>query len=237
MVFLSLRRPSPPQVEEAVLSGTRRGFNYPHVGGTSGAPPLPQEIVQERWTVDHTRRQIGQGRKAYEDGKQALKSWSHFQLGWTLVDPSTPVKQGSKVCVVAQSLLLWTRNPLEIVYVREGRWQLPRGHAKQQLPGDRKQQATGDSDRATTAASVFTFAHGCLGGHLLAGEERFALEWHKDDDSVWYEVYTFSKPAHVLSRLTYPVVRVLQKRFAADSVAAMEEAVSGGASRLGGGHG
>lgn len=32
----------------------------------------------------------------------------------------------------------------------------------------------------------YTFAHGCLGGHLLAGEESFAVEWNKKDDSVWW---------------------------------------------------
>jgi uncharacterized protein (UPF0548 family) len=28
-------------------------------------------------------------------------------------------------------------------------------------------------------------AHGCLHGHLLAGEESFRVEWDKEDDSVW----------------------------------------------------
>jgi uncharacterized protein (UPF0548 family) len=29
------------------------------------------------------------------------------------------------------------------------------------------------------------FSHGCLHGHMLAGEERFAVERHADN-SVWY---------------------------------------------------
>lgn len=29
-------------------------------------------------------------------------------------------------------------------------------------------------------------AHGTLMGHQLRGEERFSVEWHKDDNSVWY---------------------------------------------------
>lgn len=32
----------------------------------------------------------------------------------------------------------------------------------------------------------FQFAHGCLQGHLLAGEESFAVEWDRGDDSVWW---------------------------------------------------
>lgn len=32
----------------------------------------------------------------------------------------------------------------------------------------------------------YSIAGGTLKGHLIAGEERFAVEWNKDDDSVWY---------------------------------------------------
>uniref|UniRef100_A0A7S1T008 DUF1990 domain-containing protein n=1 Tax=Tetraselmis chuii TaxID=63592 RepID=A0A7S1T008_9CHLO len=209
MVFLSLTRPSALQVDEAVSHGSRQGFNYRHVGKTEGAPPLDDELVRERWTVDHTRVQVGKGRAAYEEGKRALKSWQHFQLGWTTVDASTRVEKGSKVCVVARAVLPWTRNPLEIVYAKEGSRKVPASDGK-----------------GGTNAKVFSFAHGCLGGHLLAGEERFAMEWRKDDDSVWYEIYTFSKPAHALSLATYPVVRLLQKKFASDSTAAMQRTLS-----------
>lgn len=31
----------------------------------------------------------------------------------------------------------------------------------------------------------FQYAHGCLHGHLLAGEEAFAVEWDHSDGSVW----------------------------------------------------
>ena len=31
----------------------------------------------------------------------------------------------------------------------------------------------------------YSLAHGCLHGHLLAGEESFCVEWDKVDDSVW----------------------------------------------------
>eukprot|EP00873_Tetraselmis_striata_P005717 jgi/Tetstr1/425981/TSEL_016330.t1 len=211
MVFLSLTRPSALQIQEAVAHGSSQGFNYKHVGGTEAAPPLAAELVQERWAVDHTRVQVGTGRATYEKGKRALQSWRHFQLGWTTVDPSTKVKKGEKVCVVARAILPWTRNPLEIVYAKERTQQLPPAAAGK--PG--------------TEGWVFRFAHGCLGGHLLAGEERFAMEWRKDDDSVWYEIYTFSKPAHPLSIATYPVVRLLQKRFAWDSAAAMRRELAG----------
>eukprot|EP00193_Tetraselmis_chui_P012059 CAMPEP_0177770566 /NCGR_PEP_ID=MMETSP0491_2-20121128/11011_1 /TAXON_ID=63592 /ORGANISM="Tetraselmis chuii, Strain PLY429" /LENGTH=213 /DNA_ID=CAMNT_0019287825 /DNA_START=115 /DNA_END=757 /DNA_ORIENTATION=- len=156
MVFLSLTRPSALQVDEAVSHGSRQGFNYRHVGKTEGAPPLDDELVRERWTVDHTRVQVGKGRAAYEEGKRALKSWQHFQLGWTTVDASTRVEKGSKVCVVARAVLPWTRNPLEIVYAKEGSRKVPASDGK-----------------GGTNAKVFSFAH--EGG--TCWRERSASRW------------------------------------------------------------
>ena len=70
----------------------------------------------------------------------------------------------------------------------------------------------------------FAFAHGTCHGHLLRGEERFAVRLDDNGDVV-YTVSAVSQPAHIASKLTYPVVRLLQKRFAEDSVKAMERAL------------
>jgi uncharacterized protein (UPF0548 family) len=70
----------------------------------------------------------------------------------------------------------------------------------------------------------FGFAYGTLPGHVEAGEERFLVEW-ADDDSVWYDILAFSRPNHFLTRLGYPFVRRLQKRFGRDSAAAMVRVV------------
>jgi hypothetical protein len=48
-------------------------------------------------------------------------------------------------------------------------------------------------------------------------------------DSVWYDILAFSRPNHVLTRLGYPIVRRLQKRFGRDSAASMFRAVRSGA--------
>ena len=58
------------------------------------------------------------------------------------------------------------------------------------------------------------------------GEERFRVEWHHADDSVWYDILAFSRPNQMVARVGYPIVRFLQKRFATDSKAAMCRAVS-----------
>ena len=138
----------------------------------------------------------------FQRAKAIVEQWGHFQLGWTEVDPEiSGTRVGDKVCVCARILGIWIRNPLQIVY-----------NESEKKPG-------GD---ARGRVESFSFAHGCLEGHMLAGEERFAVELLKDDDSVWYEVLAFSRPAHPLAYLSYPVVRLLQMRFARDSMHAVK---------------
>lgn len=63
----------------------------------------------------------------------------------------------------------------------------------------------------------FGFAYGTLPDHVECGEERFLIEWLADD-SVWYDILAFSKPRHPLVRLSSPLARLLQKRFARESL-------------------
>lgn len=65
-------------------------------------------------------------------------------------------------------------------------------------------------------ARRFGFAYGTLPDHVECGEERFLIEW-LPDDSVWYDILAFSKPRHPLVRLSFPMARMLQKRFARES--------------------
>jgi uncharacterized protein (UPF0548 family) len=44
---------------------------------------------------------------------------------------------------------------------------------------------------------------------------------------VSYEVFAFARPAHPLARAGQPFVRLVQRRFAADSLRSMVEAVEG----------
>ena len=67
--------------------------------------------------------------------------------------------------------------------------------------------------------------------HAESGEERFQVEWHQDDDSVWYDILAWSRPNQLLSRLAYPYVRRKQKQFARDSKQSMKNAVAECASR------
>lgn len=70
--------------------------------------------------------------------------------------------------------------------------------------------------------SRFGFAYGTLPGHVERGEERFLVEV-AEDNSVWYDILAFSQPRHLLTKIGYPLVRRLQKRFGRESAMAMCE--------------
>jgi uncharacterized protein (UPF0548 family) len=70
----------------------------------------------------------------------------------------------------------------------------------------------------------YGFAYGTLPEHVEAGEERFLVEW-LDDDSVWYDVFAFSRARHVLARIANPAIRGLQSKFRRDSGRAMKAAI------------
>jgi len=66
----------------------------------------------------------------------------------------------------------------------------------------------------------FGFAYGTLPAHVECGEERFMIEMSADG-TVSYSLRAVSKPRLLLTRIGYPIVRRLQKRFVRDSQAAM----------------
>ncbi|HQU92252.1 MAG TPA: DUF1990 domain-containing protein [Pyrinomonadaceae bacterium] len=71
----------------------------------------------------------------------------------------------------------------------------------------------------------FGFAYGTLEDHGESGEERFMVE-RDSEGKIWYDLKAFSRPDHIFSKIGYPVVRMLQKRFARDSKQAMFRAVN-----------
>ena len=149
----------------------------------------------ERYVVDHNRVRLGSGREVFEQAKTALRQWEMFNLGWIqLCWPETPVEVGSTVGVLARLGGVWSLNLCRIVYV------------------------IGEAD---DAVETFGFAYGTLPDHAERGEERFTVEWYQADDSVWYDIFAFSRPKQLLAQIGYPVARRLQKRFAVDSMAAM----------------
>jgi uncharacterized protein (UPF0548 family) len=148
------------------------------------------------YNVDYNRVQLGRGAKVYARGVEALKQWRQFELGWVSIAPrGVKIEQGATVAVKAWACGMWSLNTCRVVYVVD------------------------EKD------SRFGFAYGTLPDHIERGEERFLIEWNRTDDSVWYDILAFSQPRHPLVKLAAPVARMMQKRFARDSLAAMRSAV------------
>jgi uncharacterized protein (UPF0548 family) len=150
------------------------------------------------YNVDHNRIQLGSGAETFQRAVAALQRWEMFNIGWVrLCWPETPVI-GAVFGVVIRHMGFWSLNSSRIVYL---------------LEEDGPIQRVG-------------FAYGTLPGHAERGEERFSVEWRHDDDTVWYDLFAFSLPRHPLVWAGYPLARVLQRRFAGDSKAAMARVVA-----------
>jgi uncharacterized protein (UPF0548 family) len=52
------------------------------------------------------------------------------------------------------------------------------------------------------------------------------VEWRREDDSVFYDLYALSRPNHPIAWLGYPLARRLQRRFAKNSLQAMVRAIN-----------
>ena len=153
------------------------------------------------YPINHHRGRLGAGLEAFALAAEALRSWKMYETGWTrLCWPSAPVVEGTVAGVLGRQFGVWSLKACRIVYVLE---------------------EEGSSRRR------YGFAFGTLPGHVEQGEERFTVELHREDDSVFYEVFAFARPAHPLVKVGPPFVRLVQRRFAADSLQSMVAAVVG----------
>lgn len=166
---------------------------------TYAAVGATQNDMPVDFTVDHNRIKLGSGRAAYERAIAALRRWQQFDLGWVKLEPdSTPLEAGAIVAIKAKTFGFWTLSACRIVYLI-------------------------NEDGPTRK---FGFAYGTLTDHVECGEERFTVEWHANDESVWYDILAFSRPQHPLVKLARPLARGLQQRFAKDSKRRMLAAVA-----------
>ena len=157
-----------------------------------------QQSPPPGYAVDHHRVCLGTGHATFLAGCEALRRWEMFNLGWISIQPPhTPIVEGQIVAVIAHVFGCWFLNACRIVYLREEEGPI----------------------------ETYGFAYGTLHDHMAQGEERFTIEWNHADDCVWYDLFAFSKPHHMLFRLGYPIARRVQRRFALDSLAAMRQAV------------
>ncbi|KAK9691433.1 hypothetical protein RND81_09G196300 [Saponaria officinalis] len=203
MFFLSWSRPSQENQKACLEKAGSFNYDFKYKGATVGSASSLQKdknLSEDGYLLNHARVLIGSGLGTYEKGKNVLQNWRHFQMNWTFVEPTTPIKSGTKFCVCVKEFLPWLMMPLEVVYVNENK-------------------------NAGKVKSSFSFGSGTLQGHLLAGEERFSIELD-DNNQVWYEILSISKPAHFLSIVGYPYVQLRQKHFAKQSTDAVLKHVS-----------
>ncbi|MDQ3965427.1 MAG: DUF1990 domain-containing protein [Actinomycetota bacterium] len=161
-----------------------------------------KDMAPPGYAADRYRVKLGEGKEAYAQAVEALRGWRQFNLGWLrILPPDALIEAGTTVAVLTRHYGFWSLNAARIAYLVE---------------------ETGTAER-------FGFGYGTLPGHAERGEERFAVEWgREEDDSVYYDVFAFSRPNHPLAWLGYPFARLLQRRFARDSKRAMVEAMDGG---------
>jgi uncharacterized protein (UPF0548 family) len=150
------------------------------------------------YNLDHNRVLLGQGKPVFDAACQALSQWQMFPTPWTEIWPAGAKQDvGTPVLMIARVFGLWWVNACRIVY---------------HLDGHHTSQRCG-------------FAYGTLPGHVEQGEERFMVEWDRDDN-VWYDLRAISRPRYWLVRLGYPIARRLQRRFVLQSQAAMRRIVA-----------
>jgi uncharacterized protein (UPF0548 family) len=115
---------------------------------------------------------------------RAIRDCKMFVMDWIkLCWRQTPIETGASVAVLVSDLGFWSPNACRIVYViaEQG------------------------------ACQRYGFAYGTLPEHGERGEERFTVEFHAADQSVWYDLYSFSRPG-ALACLAYPFIRWRQWR-------------------------
>jgi uncharacterized protein (UPF0548 family) len=155
--------------------------------------------VPKGYNVDHNRIELGRGEIAWQRALEAIRAWRMFSMPWVNLHwPSAPIQVGTDVAVSVHHLGFYSLNACRIVYVIDEEHPIKR----------------------------FGFAYGTLTEHAESGEERFTVEWKRDEDRVLYDILAFSRPRQMLARIGYPLSRLLQKRFAEGSKAAMLEAVN-----------
>jgi uncharacterized protein (UPF0548 family) len=187
-----LARPDDDTIKQFLSACAGEDFSYREIGATRALSP-------GGYNIDHNRIRVGKGEAVFERARQAVRSWTMFDMPWVdLYPPEPPIAAGQTVAILVKHFGFYSLNASRIVYLIDE-------------PGDIKR---------------FGFAYGTLRQHGEIGEERFSVEFHRGTGEVWYDLFAFSRPGHIAAKLGYPLSRYLQKAFADDSKRAMLRAAS-----------
>jgi uncharacterized protein (UPF0548 family) len=154
----------------------------------------------ERHDLDEAVVPIGRGKADFDRARRALRSWKQFDIGWVeLFPPRASTEAGTVVAVLIRHFGFWSLNGSRVVY------------------------AVGEP----VDDARFGFAYGTLTNHAEAGEELFEVFMNPQTEEVMYRILAVSWPRATLTRVGYPLARMLQARFRRDSAEAMKRATSG----------
>jgi len=241
--MFSLTDPPPQQLARFLADQREREFSYAQVGWSREAMAPPGAFVNQGSSV------IGRGRADYDRACRALLAWRMMPHGWLRIDPpGAAIEPAAIVATVARGPGLWTVNACRIVYVSDsedprggsdaavddltpptGRTPASASRGDRPKPGDIVQQSGGQIRRPSGASvrrhTSLAFGYGTLKGHLMAGEERFRVSLNPDDESVSYDVWSFSWPNTWQAYCALPLIRRVQRRFARESPLAMQSAL------------
>jgi uncharacterized protein (UPF0548 family) len=186
-----VRRPSPQTIDRVLRDSQDLPLSYGPVGIVlPDKSHVPDSKSQTNWNYDELTVVVGRGRADYDKARDALLSWTHFDLGWVDLFPRrAPVAVGTVVAVQIRHMGLWSLNGCRIVYI-----------VGSPTEGDR-----------------FGFAYGTLTNHAEAGEELFEVFVDPRTEEIRYRIRATSRPRAALAWLGQPVVRLLQSRFRRDS--------------------
>lgn len=160
---------------------------------------LPEAQLHKRYNVDRYHAVLGKGEEAFLRGKQALEAWVMYPQPWTTIHCLGPQEPGQVFAAEASHFGFRSLNGCRILY-----------------------SFTEEPDAQGVLRAGFGM--GALQRHIECGEEVFCVAWDTKSQVVSYHILAFSRPAHPLVRLAYPLGRMMQKRFGKQSCQAMTAA-------------
>lgn len=152
--------------------------------------------IPDHFAINHHCCNLGFGIQCFESARDAILGLKQLSLGWLHV--TGEVAPGHELTMHAYAFGIHWTLPLRVVGVFD------------QLDVDQRRAG---------------FVYGTEQGHLLRGEERFCVYLDRSH-RVGYEIFSYSRPAHLLTRLGWPLTRRLQKRFLLESERAIKRAIA-----------
>lgn len=189
-----LRRPEDSEIAKLVAAARESPVTAAGLlsleGGRTGAAP--------GFAHDASCSQIGRGERDFATGRQVLRRWRQFDLGWVFAARAgAPLElaPGENVAIVARTAALWSVNISRILEI------VDKPHR-------------------------FGFLYATTPMHVESGQERFLIEMDAESGAVTYRIEAMSRPRSALVWAAYPLGRAMQHRFARESHARMRRAVA-----------